>query len=90
MAVAVKVLGRSRGKDGDASVKELENEIAVMARLDHPNIVRYLGCQADREALYIFQEWVPCGSISDMLKAYGPLGDAVTGRYLFQILSGLA
>lgn len=88
MAVAVKVLKRV-GRD-DAAVKELENEITLMQKLDHPNIVRYLGCQVDPEACFIFCEWVPCGSLADMIRNYGGgLGEAVLKRYLFQMLAGL-
>jgi len=88
MAVAVKVMKRM-GRD-DAAVKELENEITLMQKLDHPNIVRYLGCQVDPECCYIFCEWVPCGSLADMIKNYGPLGEPILKRYLLQILAGLS
>jgi serine/threonine protein kinase len=100
MAVAVKVLPRGQlgsgggGGGGNAAhaaqVQELENEIALMQTLDHPNIVRYLGCEASPTCLYIFQEWVPCGSIADLLKAYGPLSSAVLQKYLKHVLLGLA
>lgn len=102
MAIAVKVLKRAGsssdsngggggvGGEDDSDVRELENEISVMRGLDHPNIVRYLGCQAEPGCLYIFQEWVPCGSVAEMLKNYGPLGEQVCARYLAQMLHGLA
>jgi hypothetical protein len=69
MAIAVKVMKRV-GRD-EAAVKELENEIMLMQRLDHPNIVRYLGCQVDTDSCYIFCEWVPCGSLADIIKVRG-------------------
>ena len=92
MAIAVKVLGRSGRHitEGEAlEVRELENEISVMRELDHPNIVRYLGCEADSGALYIFQEWVPCGSVADVITAYGPLKEPVARKYLRDMLRGL-
>jgi len=86
--IAVKVM-LHRGRQ-EEEVKELENEIKLMRSLDHPNIVRYLGCDTDEDSLYIFQEWVPGGSIASMLKQYGPLSEPVVKRYLAQILHGLA
>jgi serine/threonine protein kinase len=43
------------GRRQEEEVKELENEITLMRTLDHPNIVRYLGCDTDEQSLYIFQ-----------------------------------
>jgi serine/threonine protein kinase len=39
--------------------------------------------------LRIFQEWVPGGSIADLLKKYGPFRDEVTRVYATQIVRGL-
>merc|ERR1719446_915846 len=47
MAIAVKVLPRAAGLSDNGDVRELENEIALMQTLDHPNIVRYLGCEVN-------------------------------------------
>ena len=43
-----------------------------MRSLEHPNIVRYLGADVvdEKGELHIFQEWVPGGSITDLLKQY--------------------
>lgn len=45
----------NRSSRQESEVKELENEIKLMRELDHPNIVRYLGCDTDEHSLYIFQ-----------------------------------
>ena len=89
MAIAVKVLPRAAGLSDNGDVRELENEIALMQTLDHPNIVRYLGCEVNPEHLFIFQEWVPCGSLASVITEYGALREPVVRRYLRQILQGL-
>ena len=52
-------------------VKELESEIATLRKLNHNNIVRYLGTERTPTHLNIFLEWMPAGSISTNLKEFG-------------------
>ena len=60
--------------------------------LRHENIVEYLGAEieeADRK-LHIFQEWVPGGSLSAVVRTFGGrLDDDVNRRYLEHCLRGL-
>ena len=42
------------------------------------------------KTLYIFQEWVPGGSLAGLLKKFGPFSTSVIQRYLGQILRGLS
>ena len=71
--------------------REVENEISVMSRLKHDQIVRYLGYQWDQpnQQLFIFTEWVPGGSLSDILKKFGKLDGFICARYTKQMLLGL-
>jgi serine/threonine protein kinase len=89
--MAIKVLKIPRSKNKSAVVQELQREIDLMRSLNHPNIVRYLGAEVDaqNDTLYIFQEWVPSGSVSSLLKNFGPFSVAVVRSYTTQILKGL-
>eukprot|EP00559_Dactyliosolen_fragilissimus_P008567 CAMPEP_0184872280 /NCGR_PEP_ID=MMETSP0580-20130426/41195_1 /TAXON_ID=1118495 /ORGANISM="Dactyliosolen fragilissimus" /LENGTH=684 /DNA_ID=CAMNT_0027375049 /DNA_START=356 /DNA_END=2406 /DNA_ORIENTATION=- len=73
------------------TMEDLQREIDVMQSLDHPNIVRYMGAEIDhsKHMLYIFQEWVPGGSVSSLIKNFGPFSTTVVRSYLYQILRGL-
>lgn len=87
-------LSNSGSSENAASVdgiKSLVNEVELMKGLDHPHVVRYLGAELDWEArsVYIFQEWVPGGSVEALLRKFGPLSAAVCRRYTRQVLSGL-
>lgn len=88
--MAVKVL-QIPNENKRAIVDELQREIDLMKTLKHPNIVRYLGAEVDtsRNILNIFQEWVPGGCISTLLKKFGPFSINVVKSYLTQILDGL-
>jgi len=72
-------------------MEDLQREIGLMRTLSHPNIVRYIGAETDtvKHILHIFQEWVPGGSLSSLLRKFGPFPLPVVRSYLFQIFSGL-
>lgn len=72
------------------SAKQLGQEIALLNRLRHPNIVQYYGCETVGDRLYIYLEYVSGGSIYKLLQEYGQLGELAIRSYTQQILSGLA
>lgn len=86
--------------DPETPVADLEREIDTvlleintMRRLDHPRIVRYLGCirENTEEApqLLIFLEFMS-SSISSCLKKFGPYSIVCVRKYARQILEGLS
>ncbi|KAL2542080.1 Mitogen-activated protein kinase kinase kinase YODA [Abeliophyllum distichum] len=72
------------------SAKQLGQEIALLSRLRHPNIVQYYGSETVDDKLYIYLEYVSGGSIHKLLQEYGKLGELAIRSYTQQILSGLA
>lgn len=68
---------------------EVLNEINLMARLHHENIVRYLGADEKDGNLFIFMEFVPGGSIAHVLKLFKRLHEHVVRKYTQKILQGL-
>ncbi|GFP82238.1 mitogen-activated protein kinase kinase kinase yoda [Phtheirospermum japonicum] len=72
------------------SQKQLGQEIALLSRLKHPNIVQYYGSETVADKLYIYLEYVSGGSIHKILQDYGKLGESAIRSYTQQILSGLA
>ncbi|KAJ0105125.1 hypothetical protein Patl1_17709 [Pistacia atlantica] len=71
------------------SAQQLGQEIAMLSRLRHPNIVRYYGSESVDDKLYIYLEYVSGGSIYKLLQDYGQLGESAIRSYTQQILSGL-
>ncbi|KAI8063894.1 kinase-like domain-containing protein [Gongronella butleri] len=82
---------RSNGPQQGARIHQLNEEIRLLARLDHTNIVQYLGHQVDEpdRRLLIFMEYVPGGSVSRLLEDRGPLPLSVIKYFTRQILMGL-
>ncbi|GLT35922.1 hypothetical protein SLA2020_103350 [Shorea laevis] len=72
------------------SARQLMQEIAMLSRLRHPNIVQYYGSEMVGDSLYVYLEYVSGGSIYKILQEYGQLGELAVRSYTMQILSGLA
>uniref|UniRef100_A0A0E0CPI6 mitogen-activated protein kinase kinase kinase n=1 Tax=Oryza meridionalis TaxID=40149 RepID=A0A0E0CPI6_9ORYZ len=72
------------------SAKQLCQEILLLNRLQHPNIVRYYGSEMVDDKLYIYLEYVSGGSIHKLLQEYGQFGEPAIRSYTKQILLGLA
>ncbi|KAJ0523883.1 putative protein kinase RLK-Pelle-CrRLK1L-1 family [Helianthus annuus] len=69
-------------------ITQLEREISLLSRLDHENIVRYLGTDKDDDKIYIFLELVTKGSLAKLYLTY-ELRDSHVSAYTRQILRGL-
>jgi serine/threonine protein kinase len=64
--------------------------IDIVSRLDHPNVVRYIGDQLEKNIHSISMEYVPGGSLRDIVATYGKLSMSMVSRFSYQILLGLA
>ncbi|KAK4389268.1 Mitogen-activated protein kinase kinase kinase YODA [Sesamum angolense] len=62
------------------SAQQLGQEISLLSRLRHPNIVQYYGSETVDDKLYIYLEYVSGGSIYKILQEYGQLGEAAIRR----------
>merc|ERR1719195_557895 len=67
----------------------LQNEIDLCTNLQHPNIVTYLGNDFVNGRLYIYLEYMPGGSIAQVLAQFGSLEEPVIARYMGNMLRGL-
>ena len=92
MAVKSMNIPSSSSSTSRQLMDDLRLEIDLMKSFEHPNIVRYIGCEMDKkkQVLHIFQEWVPGGSVASLLHKFGPFPLAVVRSYLHQVFVGLA
>ena len=88
-AVKEVAMNRKDAASQQESIEQLEQEVQLLSRLQHPNIVRYIGTDRDASSLYIFLEYVPGGSIASLLRRFGRFEESVICVYTRQILIGL-
>ena len=86
--VALKQISKQRLAQNDL-VKLIENEVSIHSRCEHPNIVQYLGMEQTDQKLCIFLEYVPGGSLKDLIMNFGPLNTNLLRVYTRQMLLGL-
>jgi len=67
----------------------LKNELNLYKDFQNPHIVSYLGHDYAGDRLYIYLEYMPGGSISQVLSDFGPLDEMLCSRYMNDLLSGL-
>ncbi|KAM4697907.1 mitogen-activated protein kinase kinase kinase 19 [Rhinophrynus dorsalis] len=84
------VLDASDPSTAEKEYRKLQEEVDLLKALEHENIVGYLGTCRQDNLVTIFMEFVPGGSISSILKRFGPLQEIVFIKYTKQILQGIA
>lgn len=62
--VAIKVLNKL--KLGD-HVDAIKDEVAILTKLDHPNIVKYYETYIDTKYMYLVMEYCPGGELFDKI-----------------------
>eukprot|EP00759_Apiculatamorpha_spiralis_P024099 PhF_6_TR27811/c0_g1_i1/m.40556 len=74
----------------ERKLRMLQNEIQILKKLNHANIVKYFFLEKIGDGVNIFMEYVPGGSLLTILKNFGALSEIVVVQYTYQLLLGLA
>ncbi|CCW69048.1 unnamed protein product [Phytomonas sp. Hart1] len=80
---------------GNAATREdllkLKNEISLMKRLYHTNIVQYYGCLKNKsdKTLNIFMEFVSGGSLSSFVKKFKKIPYETMRQWTYQMVCGV-
>ena len=62
--VAIKVMGLKKLKDELDAIKE---EVSILTKLDHPNIVKYYETYEDEKNIYLVMEYIGGGELFDKI-----------------------
>ncbi len=82
--VAPEIAGNAR------IVARFQREMKLVGRLDHPNVVRAFDADQLGQILFIVMEYVDGESLTQKLRAEGPLDPADVVNYIAQAARGLA
>eukprot|EP00826_Nyctotherus_ovalis_P001788 TRINITY_DN10317_c0_g1_i7.p1 TRINITY_DN10317_c0_g1~~TRINITY_DN10317_c0_g1_i7.p1 ORF type:complete len:297 (-),score=86.15 TRINITY_DN10317_c0_g1_i7:135-1025(-) len=89
MAVKQVPLVNIAGANTLEKIRALEVEIDILSRLQHKNIVRYIGSSRKKDNLNILLEYEGGGSIAKLIARYGSFKENLVRLYSKQILKGL-
>lgn len=88
--VAVKIM-LSRAQADAKSIEQFKREMAVIAKLRHPNIVRFLDSGSDEGTFFFVMDYCDGGSLADAARRHGGTLPWETLRpWALQALDGLA
>lgn len=89
--IAIKSVQIGSKKTASKELMALKYEVSILRDLEHPHIVKYIYTDADPEKkrVDILLEYVSGGSLSSLLKKFGPFNEKITKIYLAQILDAL-
>jgi serine/threonine protein kinase len=71
-------------------LNNLEGELTLLQKLNHPNIVQYVGAVRSEKHLNIILEYIENGSLLTIIKKFGKFPETLAAVYVAQILEGLA
>jgi len=85
---AMKVIKKSQAKAKEEE-ENLMNEVDILRKLDHPNIVKITDFYSLKTEYNIITEYCQEGELFDEIKAQSPFSEAMASWYLRQILSAV-
>uniref|UniRef100_A0A0L8FTJ8 Protein kinase domain-containing protein n=2 Tax=Octopus bimaculoides TaxID=37653 RepID=A0A0L8FTJ8_OCTBM len=89
MAVKQISFCRNTEEEQEKVIQDVTEEIHMIAALNHPNVVRIMGATRQGCHFNMFVEWMPGGSVSNLLAKYGNFSETVVISYTHQVLRGL-
>ncbi|XP_044503037.1 integrin-linked protein kinase 1 isoform X2 [Mangifera indica] len=86
--VAVKTLGEGVLTDED-KVKAFGDELALLQKIRHPNVVQFLGAVTQSTPMMIVTEYLPKGDLCAYLKKKGALKPTLAVKFALDIARGM-
>ncbi|XP_009360791.2 integrin-linked protein kinase 1 [Pyrus x bretschneideri] len=87
--VAVKMLAEEVLVDED-KVKAFSDELALLQRIRHPNVVQFLGAVTQSSPMMIVIEYLPKGDLRAFLKRRGALKPTIAVKFALDIARGMS
>lgn len=86
--VGVKKFGEEVISDGD-KVRAFRDELSLLQKLRHPNLVQFLGAVTQSSPMMIVTEYLPKGDLRSLLEKKGALKPTIALRYALDIARGM-
>jgi hypothetical protein len=87
---AIKEMRLRAGGLRQGQIEKIAAEVECQRKVDHPNIVKVFGCDIESGIFRIFLEYVPLGSVANMLRIMTKLEEEVVRIFTRHLLCGVA
>ena len=87
---AMKVIKKSSNNNNDEEEEKLMNEIEILRKLDHPNILKITDFYSLPNEYNIITEYCQEGELFDEIKLQAPFNEVLAAWYMNQILSAVS
>ncbi|KAJ3043667.1 Chk1 protein kinase [Rhizophlyctis rosea] len=87
--VAVKIVRKRSGKEGQAVVTALQKEIKIHASVEHENIIKLMGAIDDDFHIYIVMEYAAAGELFDRIEPDVGVEEDLAHMYFQQLMNGV-
>ena len=85
--VAVKAIALS--KMNEKLEKNLESEIAILQKIEHPNVVSLIGLQKSQRHMYLIMEMCAGGDLHKYIRKHSPLRETTIRTFMRHLSNGL-
>ena len=87
--VAIKVISREIFQQ-EANLINLEKELRILERIDHPSITKYIETIFTEDYIYIVMEFLTNGTLADLLRGnFALISEHTKIRWIKEVLEGL-
>ena len=86
----IKVYRNNYVQGNIANLMQIQEEIQILQRVNHPNIIKYIGHSFPSRriapiSIYLIHEFAPMGDLFDYCKRYGPLSETESRIHFSQL-----
>ena len=86
--LSVKIIDKRQGSQG--LIKKMKDEISILRKLDHENIVKFYGHMETSNQFLIKMEYIKYGTLSQWMKKHKKISEEEASLILRQVLSAVA
>ena len=86
---AMKIIDKSKINANDEENDTIKNEINVLKKIDHPNIMKIYEFYEDKENFYIIAEFCDAGDIGNIMDKNGTFPEFLVKYIMYQVFQGV-
>ena len=86
---SMKIIQKSKVHSSEKEEREINNEVKILKKMDHPNIIKVFEFYSNYETYNIVMEYCRGGRLSKEIKSFGPFDEKYSAYIMYQIFSAI-